>query len=172
MLDLKTFIRDVPDFPKPGITFKDIAPLLADHAAFEATIDGLAAEFKGKGIEVIAAAEARGFLFAPPLAMKLGVGVVPVRKPGKLPFETHSYQYDLEYGTDTLEIHTDAIQPGQKVLVVDDLLATGGTVSACCKLIEQCGGEIVGCGFVIHLAFLDGQKMLEKYPVFSLMSFD
>ena len=170
-VNLVDYIRDVADFPKPGIMFKDITPLLANHAALEACIDQFVAEYADQEIDVIAAAEARGFLFAVPLAMKLGIGMVPIRKPGKLPYEKKSYSYDLEYGTDTLEMHVDAVKPSQKVLVIDDLLATGGTVSACCEMIEELGAEVVGCAFLIHLAFLDGAKKLAKYPVFSLVDY-
>jgi adenine phosphoribosyltransferase len=171
-LDLADFIRDVPDFPKPGITFKDITPLLGNHAALTVCIDRFADEFEGKGIDVIAAAEARGFLFAVPLALRLGVGMVPIRKPGKLPFEKHSYSYDLEYGSDTLEMHVDGIKEGQNVLVIDDLLATGGTVQACCEMIEACKANIAACAFLINLKFLDGGKKLEKYPLFSLIDYE
>ena len=170
-VNLADYIRDVADFPKPGIMFKDITPLLASHAALEACIDQFVEKYKNEKIDVIAAAEARGFLFAVPLAMRLGIGMVPIRKPGKLPYEKKSYTYDLEYGTDTLEMHVDAVTPGQKVLVVDDLLATGGTVSACCEMVEEIGAEVVGCAFLIHLAFLDGAKKLGKYPVFSLFEY-
>ena len=170
-IDLADFIRDVPDFPKPGILFKDITPLLGSHAAFTACIDRMANEYADKNVDVIAAAEARGFLFAAPLALKLGVGMVPIRKPGKLPFKKRSYSYELEYGTDTLEMHIDGITAGQNVLVVDDLLATGGTVQACCEMIEECNANIVACAFLIHLTFLDGAKKLEKYPLFSLIDY-
>ena len=170
-VNLADYIRDVADFPKPGIMFKDITPLLANHAALEACIDQFVEKYKDEKIDVIAAAEARGFLFAVPLAMRLGIGMVPIRKPGKLPYEKKSYTYDLEYGTDTLEMHVDAVKPGEKVLVVDDLLATGGTVSACCEMVEEIGAEVVGCAFLIHLAFLDGAKKLGKYPVFSLVEY-
>ena len=171
-LDLADFIRDIPDFPKPGITFKDITPLLSSHEAFAYCIDGFVEEFENKRIDVIAAAEARGFLFAAPLALKLGVGMVPIRKPGKLPFKKHSYSYELEYGTDTLEMHIDGIEAGQNVLVIDDLLATGGTVQACCEMIDACKANIAACAFLIHLKFLDGAKKLEKYPIFSLVDYD
>ena len=170
-LDLTEFIRDIPDFPKPGILFKDITPLLLNHAAFEATIDRFTDEFQDKGIDVIAAAEARGFLFAAPLALRLGVGMVPIRKPGKLPFQKHSYSYELEYGTDTLEMHIDGIEPGQNVLVVDDLLATGGTVQACCEMIESCQATIAACAFLIELKFLNGGARLKKYKTFSLIEY-
>ena len=171
-IDLADFIRDVPDFPKPGINFKDITPLLASHAALEACIDRLAEAFKDKQIDVIAAAEARGFLFAVPLAMRLGIGMVPIRKPGKLPYKKHSYSYELEYGSDTLEMHVDGVLPGQNVLVVDDLLATGGTVKACCEMIEKCEANVAACAFLIHLKFLDGAKKLEKYPIVSLIDYE
>ncbi len=170
-IDLADFIRDVPDFPKPGINFKDITPLLASHQALEVCIDRLAEAFEGKQIDVIAAAEARGFLFAVPLALRMGIGMVPIRKPGKLPYEKHSYSYELEYGSDTLEMHVDGVSPGQNVLVVDDLLATGGTVKACCEMIEKCEANVVACAFLIHLKFLDGAKKLEKYPIVSLIDY-
>ena len=170
-LDLKSFIRDVPDFPKPGILFRDITPLLANPVALEQAIQLLASEYADAGVEVIAAAEARGFIFAVPLALKLGASFVPVRKPGKLPYETHAFEYDLEYGTDCLQVHEDSMQPGQRVLVVDDLLATGGTVDACCKLVEQCGAEVVGCAFLIELLGLGGAKRLAPNQVFSLLQY-
>jgi adenine phosphoribosyltransferase len=171
-LNLTDFIRDIADFPKPGIVFKDITPLLGSHEAFEASIDRFEDEFKNRNIDVIAAAEARGFLFAAPLALRLGVGMVPIRKPGKLPFEKHSYSYELEYGTDTLEMHIDGIEAGQNVLVIDDLLATGGTVQACCEMIEACKANIVACAFLIHLKFLEGAKKLENQTLFSLIEYD
>lgn len=170
-VDLNDYIRDVQDFPKPGIVFKDITPLLGSHAAFEACIDQFTEEYKDKKIDVIAAAEARGFLFAAPLALRLGVGMVPIRKPGKLPFKKRSYSYELEYGSDTLEMHVDGISEGQNVLVIDDLLATGGTVQACCEMIEECKANVVACAFLIHLKFLDGAKKLDKYPLFSLLDY-
>ena len=170
-INLSDYIRDVPDFPKPGIMFKDITPLLLNPAAFGAAIDQMAALVADEKIDVIAAAEARGFLFAPPLALKMNIGMVPIRKPGKLPYEKHSYTYDLEYGSDTLEMHVDGVKKGQRVLVVDDLLATGGTVEACCKMIEDCGATVAGCSFLIELGFLDGKKRLEKYPLFSALKY-
>lgn len=171
-INLADFIRDIPDFPKPGIDFKDITPLLLNPEAFTECIDRFANEFKDKKIDVIAAAEARGFLFAAPLAIKMGVGMVPIRKPGKLPHKKHSHSYELEYGTDTLEMHIDGIEPGQNVLVLDDLLATGGTVLACCKMIEACDANVVSCAFLIHLGFLQGAKKLEGYPIYSMICYD
>lgn len=168
-LDLSQFIRNVPDFPKPGIMFKDITPLLSNGEAYREAIARMAEHYRPLNIDVIAAAEARGFLFAAPLALQLGVGFVPIRKPGKLPYRTRSYSYQLEYGTDTLQMHVDGIDPGQRVLVIDDLLATGGTVEACCRMIEQCSAEIVGCGFLIELAFLEGAKRLAPYPIYSVL---
>lgn len=169
---LEQFIRDIPDFPKPGIVFKDITPLLAHPEAFGAAIDRMARHYEGRQIDVVAAAEARGFIFAAPLALALGVGFVPIRKPGKLPFDTHAFHYELEYGNDTLEMHTDSLGPGNRVLLVDDLLATGGTVEACLRLAEKTEAEIVGCCFLIELAFLGGRKRLAPYEVFSLIRYD
>lgn len=169
--DLKSFIRDIPDFPKPGIMFRDITPLLATPAAFKASIDKLAQQFSSAKIDVIVAAEARGFIFAAPLALALGSGFVPIRKPGKLPFERHTFNYDLEYGSDTLEMHVDGLKAGQRVLVIDDLLATGGTVRACAQLVEKCGGTIVACAFAIELLALNGRKTIEPYEVFSLVQY-
>ncbi|RMG04809.1 MAG: adenine phosphoribosyltransferase [Planctomycetota bacterium] len=171
-LDLAQFIRSIPDFPKPGILFRDITPLLESPEALRAAIVQLADKVKDRSIDVIAAAEARGFLFAAPLALELGVGLIPIRKPGKLPFETIAYSYELEYGTDTLEMHVDAVKPGMNVLVVDDLLATGGTVEACCKLIEKAGGNVTGCAFVIDLVDLKGSERLAKYRPVSLLQFE
>ena len=170
-INLNDYIRDVADFPKSGIMFKDITPLLLNSTAFEACIDEMADKVSDLKIDVLAAAEARGFLFAAPLALKLGLGMVPIRKPGKLPYEKHSYSYDLEYGSDTLEMHVDGVTKGQNVLVVDDLLATGGTVEACCRMIEQCEANVVGCLFMINLTFLNGSAKLEPYPVISLLDY-
>ncbi len=170
-LNLNDYIREIPDFPKPGISFKDITPLLADHDAFKTAIQIMAEEYRGQSIDVITAAEARGFLFAAPLALELGVGVVPIRKPGKLPYKKRTYSYELEYGTDTLEMHIDGINPGENVLVVDDLLATGGTVEACCNMIKQCDCNIVACAFLIELTFLEGKSRLSEYPVFSVLQY-
>ncbi len=171
-IDLRTFIRDIPDFPKPGIVFKDITPLLANGKALQVSVQRLAERFVDQRIDVIAAAEARGFLLAAPLAYEMGVGVVPIRKSGKLPFQKHYYSYELEYGTDTLEMHIDGIEENQRVLIVDDLLATGGTVEACCRMIEKCQAEIVACAFLVELGFLQGAERLQPYDVFSLVKFD
>jgi adenine phosphoribosyltransferase len=170
-LELTRFIRDIPDFPKPGIMFRDITPLLADYKAFQQTIMLLADQFRDERIDVVAAAEARGFIFAAPLALELKVGFVPVRKPGKLPFNTITFEYELEYGSDTLEMHTDGLAAGQRVLLVDDLLATGGTIEACCRLVEKTGAKVVGCAFVIELEALGGRSRIAPYPAFSLVKF-
>ena len=170
-LDLKSFIRDIPDFPKPGILFRDITPLLASGEAFAATIKRFADHYRDSKIDVIVAAEARGFIFAAPLAMELNVGFVPIRKPGKLPFDTHAFHYELEYGQDSLEIHIDSIGPGQRVLVVDDLLATGGTIQACCKLVEKNGATVAGCAFLIELNGLGGRDKIGDYDIFRLMEY-
>jgi adenine phosphoribosyltransferase len=168
-MNLADYIRAVPDFPKPGILFRDITPLLTAPAAFRQAVVELANPFRRDQIDVVAAAEARGFIFAAPVALELGAALVPIRKPGKLPFLTQSLSYELEYGTDTLEIHADAIAPGAKVLVVDDLLATGGTVDACCRLVEKVGGQVVGCAFLIELAELGGARRIAKYKTVSLV---
>ena len=169
---LTDFIRPIPDFPKPGILFRDITPLLASPSAFREAIRQLAEHYRGCKIDVVAAAEARGFIFAAPLALELNAGFVPVRKPGKLPFDTHAFRYELEYGTDTLEIHIDGIAPGQQVLLVDDLLATGGTMDACCRLVERCGTQVAGCAFVIELAGLMGARRVAPYEAVSLIRYD
>jgi adenine phosphoribosyltransferase len=170
-LDLKKFIRDIPNFPKPGILFRDITPLLAHPEALRDTVRQLAEPYRGKNINAVVAAEARGFIFAAPMAIELGAGFVPVRKPGKLPFDRHSFRYDLEYGSDTLEMHVDGVSPGARVLVVDDLLATGGTVGACVKLLEKTGANIIGCAFAIELMDLGGRKAVAPHPVHSLMQY-
>jgi adenine phosphoribosyltransferase len=170
-MDLSQYIRSVPDFPKPGILFRDITPLLGNSAAFREAIRQMAAAFQGTAIDVVAAAEARGFIFAAPLALELDVGFVPVRKPGKLPFETHAFHYELEYGSDTLEIHRDGIMPGQRVLLVDDLLATGGTVEACCRLVEKSHAKVSGCAFLIELSELGGAKRLAAYNPKSIVRY-
>lgn len=161
MMDLRKYIRDIPDYPKEGIVFFDITPMLADPEAFQHTVDSLAEKFKDSGATKIVAAEARGFIFGAPLAYKMGIGFVPVRKPGKLPYKTKCVTYDLEYGTDTLCMHEDAIAPGEKVLVIDDLLATGGTAEGMLKLVEEVDGQIVGIGFVVQLGFLDGAEKMK-----------
>ena len=170
-MNLADHIRDVPDFPKPGVVFKDITPLLAHPAAFAAAVAGLAARFAAEEVDMIAAAEARGFLFAAPLALDLRKPLVPLRKPGKLPYRTHSFKYDLEYASAELHMHTDAVPPGAKVLLVDDVLATGGTMAAAAKLIERAGGTVVACAFLIELAFLNGRDRLPGYDVFSLLTY-
>ena len=170
-LDLRTFIRDIPDFPKPGILFRDITPLLASPAAFREAIHRLCNPFRDQGIDVVVGAEARGFIFAPPMAMEMNAGFVPVRKPGKLPGETHCFHYELEYGEDSLELHVDDIKPGQRVLVVDDLLATGGTVDACCQLIEKTGAKVVACAFLIELKALGGAARIAPHEVFALLDY-
>jgi len=170
-IDLNDYIRDVPDFPKPGILFKDITPLLGDARAFQATVDRLAEHFEGREIDAVAAAEARGFLFGTPLALRLGVGFIPIRKPGKLPYEKIGVEYVLEYGTDRLEVHGDALGPGRRILLLDDVLATGGTMLACRDLVQQSGAEVVAFAFVIELAFLGGRAKLEPGEVFTLLKY-
>jgi len=169
MTDLESFIRDVPDFPKKGIIFKDITPLLADPEALADAVEHLCKPFEDRGVQLVTGVESRGFIFGSLAAARLGTGFVPIRKPGKLPAETISQEYELEYGTDTIEIHADAISPGQKVLMVDDLLATGGTMAAACELVSKLGGEIVGVSFVIELSFLHGRDKLGGYDVRSLV---
>jgi adenine phosphoribosyltransferase len=169
---LKELIRTVPDFPKPGILFYDITTLLKDKVGMAQLIDAFAAYYIGKEIDLVLGIEARGFIFGPALAYRLNAGFVPVRKPKKLPAPTAKVSYDLEYGTDSLEIHLDAIQPGQRVLIVDDLLATGGTMEATVKLVRQLGGEIVSLAFAIELDFLKGREKFLGYDVFSLLHYD
>jgi adenine phosphoribosyltransferase len=168
---LKRYIRDVPDFPKKGIIFKDITTLLKEPEPFKQVIDALYARYKDKKIGKVVAIESRGFIFGGALADRLGCGFVPVRKKGKLPAETHTVTYDLEYGTDTLEIHRDAIKKGERVLLLDDLLATGGTAKAVCELIEKIGGEIVEAAFLIELAFLNGRTKLQGRNVFAMIKY-
>ncbi|WP_027064306.1 MULTISPECIES: adenine phosphoribosyltransferase [Maribacter] len=170
-MDFKSFIRDVPNFPKEGVIFKDITLLLQNPNALKETTSALFELLEGQKIDKVVGMESRGFIFGPLLAQKLNAGFVPIRKPGKLPSETLSETYDLEYGTDTLEIHFDAIKKGDKVLVHDDVLATGGTANAACKLIERLGGVIVQCNFLIELIFLNGVSKVEDYPVKSLMKY-
>lgn len=162
-MDLRDHIRDIPDYPKEGIVFFDITPMLSDPDAFRHTIDCLAEKFKDSGATKVVAAEARGFIFGAPLAYKLGIGFVPVRKPGKLPYRTNCVTYDLEYGTDTLCMHEDAVEQGEKVLVIDDLLATGGTAEGMLRLVKQSGGDIVGIGFVVQLGFLNGSEKIKDH---------
>jgi adenine phosphoribosyltransferase len=169
---LKSLIRGVPDFPKPGILFYDITTLLKDRVGFARLIDAFSEYYLNKQIDVVMGIEARGFIFGPALAYRLNAGFVPVRKPKKLPAETIHYTYDLEYGSDTLEIHKDAIQPGQRVVIVDDLLATGGTALASVNLAKQLGGEIMGLAFVVELDALGGRKKLEGYDVHSLIHYN
>jgi adenine phosphoribosyltransferase len=168
---LRQWIRDVRNFPKPGIMFRDITPLLASPEAFRTSIQSLAAEFRNRKVTAVAAAEARGFIFAAPLALELNASFIPIRKPGKLPFEKHSLHYQLEYGNDTLEMHTDAVKPGDRVLLVDDLLATGGTIATCARLTETLGATVVGCAFLIELTFLNGRQRLAPHEVFSLIQY-
>ncbi|RUL88521.1 adenine phosphoribosyltransferase [Tautonia sociabilis] len=168
---LQDYIRNIPDFPKPGIQFKDITPLLAHPAALRAAVERLAAPFADRKVDAIAAAEARGFLFAAPMALMLGVGLVPIRKPGKLPYTTVSAEYALEYGTDRLEMHSDALSPGHRILIVDDVLATGGTMKACCDLVRDAGAEVVACAFLLELGFLNGRAKLAPTEVFSVLSY-
>ena len=170
-MDLKAFIRDIPDFPKPGILFRDITPLLADTAALAKAIELLAEPFKDSRIDVVAAVEARGFIFGSAVAKALGAGFVPIRKKGKLPFETHSVSYGLEYGEDAVEVHTDAVASGTRVLMVDDLLATGGTMAAACELIDQRGADIVGLTFLIELADLNGRDKLSQYDIHTVITY-
>lgn len=170
-MDLTAHIRAIPDFPKPGILFRDITPLLAEPAAFATAIDRLAEPWQAGGIDAVAAVEARGFLFAGPLAVKLGVGIIPVRKPGKLPAETISYRYDLEYGSDTLEMHQGILAPKARVLVVDDVLATGGTAEACVRLIESAGATVAGCSFLVELGGLGGRERLTGQRIESVLHY-
>jgi adenine phosphoribosyltransferase len=170
-IDLEKYIRSKADWPRKGILFRDITPLLAEPKAFAAAIEALCAGFTKAGVEYVAAVEARGFIFGAAVARKLDVGFVPIRKHGKLPFETESVSYDLEYGTDTLEVHSDAIRRGAKVLMVDDLLATGGTMAAACKLIEKIGGKIVGISFLVELKELSGRSKLTEYKISTIISY-
>jgi len=168
---LASFIRPIPDFPKPGILFRDITPLLADPAALATAIDLLAAPWRSTQLDAIAAVEARGFLFATPLALALGIGVIPVRKPGKLPAKTIEYEYALEYGSDRLQMHAGVLTPGARVLVVDDVLATGGTAEACVRLVEAGGGTVVGAAFLLELAALEGRQRLAPVRVECVLTY-
>jgi adenine phosphoribosyltransferase len=168
---LEKSIRSIPDFPKPGILFRDVTTLIQNKTAFKKSIDLLAKKYKGKGFAKVVGVEARGFIFAAAVAHKIGAGFVPVRKKGKLPYKKISTTYELEYGTDTLEIHQDAISPGEKILIIDDLLATGGTVEAVIQLVKQLEGKIGGIGFVIELVDLNGKDKFKEYPLYSLVKF-
>lgn len=168
---IKTAIRDVPDFPTPGVIFKDITPLLNNPACFHEVIEHFHARYKPLDIDHIVAIESRGFLFGAPLAYAMGVGLSLVRKPGKLPWKTHAVDYALEYGKDTVEIHVDGVEEGSRVVIVDDVLATGGTAQATCKLVEACGAKVVECGFLIELLFLDGRQKLADYSTHSLAKY-
>ncbi len=170
-MDLRQYIRDIPDFPKPGILFKDITPLLAEPRALRYAVDAFVEHYRGRRIDAVAAAEARGFLFAAPLALLMAKPLVPLRKPGKLPHATYALQYDLEYGKAELHVHVDGVSPGAHVLLVDDLLATGGTMQAGCKLIEKAGGRVVSCAFLVELDFLQGRERLRPHEVFSLIRY-
>ena len=170
-MDLRALIRDVPYFPKPGVLFKDITPLLMEPSAFGYAVAKMGAHYATTSIDAIAAAEARGFLFAAPMALQMKKPLVPLRKPGKLPGATRSFKYDLEYGSAELHVHYDAIAPGARVLLVDDVLATGGTMAAACRLVEQAGGTVAGCAFLIELSFLKGREQLAGRDCFSLITY-
>ncbi len=170
-MDLTKYIRDIPDFPKPGILFKDITPLLAEPPAFAESIERLAAYGRSRQPDAVAAAEARGFLFAAPLALQLNKPLVPLRKPGKLPYRTYSLKYELEYGQAELHVHVDGINPGSRVLLIDDVLATGGTMRAALDLVRQAGGDPIGCAFLMELAFLEGRAKLAPAEVFSVLTY-
>jgi adenine phosphoribosyltransferase len=172
MTDLRTLIREIPDYPKPGILFYDLTTLLKDKKGFHALVDQLCTHYEGKHVDIVTGIEARGFIFAPALAYRLGAGFVPVRKPKKLPWHTASVTYQLEYGSDSLEIHKDSVTPGQRVLLCDDLLATGGTAAATIDLIRQLGGEVAGAAFAVELSFLKGRDKLPGVDVFSLLKYD
>lgn len=171
MEHLKALIRDVPDFPMPGILFRDVTPLLRDPGGLRQVVDALAARYRGQEIDVVAGIESRGFLFGAPLALALGVGFVPIRKLGKLPADRITREYALEYGTNALEMHRDAVRPGERVLLIDDLLATGGTARAASELIEEVGGRVAEVAFLIELAFLNGRAALDGRPVHALLAY-
>jgi adenine phosphoribosyltransferase len=170
--NLEALIRNVPDFPIPGVQFKDITTLLRNGPAFRSVVDQIVERFRDQRVDIVAGVESRGFIFSAPVAYQLGAGLVPIRKPGKLPAETIEVAYSLEYGTNVLQLHADAFPAGSRVLLVDDLLATGGTVAASIDLINHLGGEIVGLAFVIELTFLNGRSQLGEYPIFSLVQYD
>lgn len=169
--ELKAAIRDIPDFPKKGILFRDITPILGNPVLFRKAIDTLADRYRTAGVSKVACVEARGFMFGPPVAYSLGAGIIPVRKRGKLPYKTVAHTYQLEYGTDTLEMHEDAVRPGERILLVDDLLATGGTALATASLLKSRGAEVVGAAFLIELLFLKGRAALQDFDVFSVVTF-
>lgn len=171
-MELRRLIRDIPDFPKPGILFRDITPLLRDPAGLSLAVEFLTQPYRGSHIDVVVGAESRGFIFGTAVARNLSAGFVPIRKPGKLPHKKLSLTYELEYGSDTLEIHADAIKAGQRVLLIDDLLATGGTMKACCELVEKLGGRIIGVAVLIELAGLNGRELLRQWPLHSVLSYD
>ena len=170
-VNLEDHIRDIPDFPKPGIIFKDITPLLKNPVPFQAAIDQMVSHYKGMDIDYVVGIESRGFIIGAPMAYQLGVGFIPIRKPGKLPYETERIDYTLEYGVGSLEIHADALSKGHRILIVDDLLATGGTVAATRTLIERLGGHVAACGFVIELTFLNGKEKLPGLEIHSLIKY-
>ncbi|MEM9824949.1 MAG: adenine phosphoribosyltransferase [Planctomycetota bacterium] len=172
MKELYRLVRDIPDYPKPGILFRDITPLLADAEALAQSVEAMAAPFADQKVDFVAAAEARGFIFGTSVAQTLGAGFVPIRKPGKLPHTVHRQSYDLEYGTDELQVHTDALPSGSRVLIVDDLLATGGTVAACVDLVRRCDAEVVGCSFLIHLVPLGGHLRLSPHRIETVLKYD
>ena len=170
-MPLSELIRTVPDFPQPGVQFRDLTPLLADRAAMRETVAALIAPFRGVAIDAVAGMEARGFVFGALAAWELGTGFVPLRKPGKLPYRTYSLKYDLEYGSAELQVHIDGVNEGARVLLIDDLLATGGTMRAGCQLIEKAGGQVAGCAFLVELTFLHGREVLRPHEVFSLIRY-
>jgi adenine phosphoribosyltransferase len=170
--DLRRAIRDIPNFPKPGIVFKDITPLLGSGPLFHRTIDILAERYRNNSVDTVLGIESRGFIIGAALAYRIGAGFCIVRKPGKLPYQTHRASYQLEYGSDTLEVHRDAIKPGARVLIADDLIATGGTAAAACELVAMLGGKVVECAFVIELGFLKGREKLKSYGVYSILRYD
>jgi len=171
MTDLKKLIRDIPDFPKPGIVFKDITPLLKDPAGFRGAVTQLCEAIRRESCDIIVGIESRGFLFGAAAALEMGIGFVPIRKPNKLPYETVRQSYELEYGTDEIEMHVDALVPGQRIALVDDLLATGGTMAASCRLVESVDAKVCLCAFVVELGFLEGRKKLAGYEIASLLTF-
>jgi len=170
-VDIKKYIRDIPDYPKKGILFKDITPLLQDKYAFSAAIEQMATHYRESKAEVIAGIESRGFIIGAALAIKLGIGFIPIRKPGKLPYKTHRKEYTLEYGKDAVEIHEDALKHGQKVLLIDDVIATGGTAKAAAELLRDIGGDLIGIGFLVELSFLKGMEKLKGEKIFSLFKY-